>query len=75
MENDLTGVLNHLTNPRTEASAHVVIGFDGTRKVLATPDEVTFHAGQSVHNGRENVNDFMIGIEFQGDTNRRDLTP
>lgn len=75
MENDLTGVLNHLTNPRTEASAHVVIGFDGTRKVLATPDKVTFHAGQSVHNGRENVNDFMIGIEFQGDTNRRDLTP
>ena len=75
MEDDLTGVLNHLTNPRTEASAHVVIGFDGTRKVLATPDKVTFHAGQSVHNGRENVNDFMIGIEFQGDTNRRDLTP
>lgn len=75
MENDLTGVLNHLTNPRTEASAHVVIGFDGTRKVLATPDKVTFHAGQSVHNGRENVNDFMIGIEFQEDTNRRDLTP
>ena len=58
-----------------ETSAHVVIGFDGTRKVLATPDKVTFHAGQSVHNGRENVNDFMIGIEFQGDTNRRDLTP
>lgn len=75
MEDDLTNVLNHLTNPRTEASAHVVIGFDGTRKVLATPDKVTFHAGQSVHNGRENVNDFMIGIEFQGDTNRRDLTP
>ena len=75
MEDDLTGVLNHLTNPRTKASAHVVIGFDGTRKVLATPDKVTFHAGQSAHNGRENVNDFMIGIEFQGDTNRRDLTP
>lgn len=75
MEDDLTGVLNHLTNPKTGVSAHVVIGFDGTRKVLATPDKVTFHAGQSVHNGRENVNDFMIGIEFQGDTNRRDLTP
>lgn len=75
MEDDLTNVLNHLRNPKSEASAHVVIGFDGSRKVLATPDKVTFHAGYSVHNGRENVNDFMIGIEFQGDTNKRDLTP
>lgn len=75
MEPDLTGVVNHLTNPKNEASAHVVIGFDGARKVLATPDKVTFHAGYSAHEGRENVNDFMIGIEFQGDTNRKDLTP
>ncbi len=75
MENDLTKVTNHLTDPKTESSAHVIIGFDGTRKVLATPDKVTFHAGYSAHNGRENVNDFMIGIEFQGDTNRKDLTP
>lgn len=75
MEDDLTKVLNHLTDPKTEVSAHVVIGFDGSRKVLATPDKVTFHAGESVHGGRENVNDFMIGIEFQGDTNKKDLTP
>ena len=75
MEDDLTNVLNHLRNPKSEASAHVVIGFDGSRKVLATPDKVTFHAGESVHGGRENVNDFMIGIEFQGDTNKKDLTP
>lgn len=75
MEDDLTKVINHLTDPKTEVSAHVVIGFDGSRKVLATPDKVTFHAGESVHEGRENVNDFMIGIEFQGDTNRKDLTP
>lgn len=74
MDNDLTGVLNHLTRPNGE-SAHVVIGFDGTRKVLARPDQVTFHAGQSAWNGRTNVNDFMVGIEFQGDTNRKDLTP
>lgn len=74
MDNDLTGVINHLTRPNGE-SAHVVIGFDGTRKVLARPDQVTFHAGQSAWNGRTNVNDFMLGIEFQGDTNRKDLTP
>lgn len=44
MDNNLTGVINHLTRPNGE-SAHVVIGFDGTRKVLARPDQVTFHAG------------------------------
>lgn len=25
-------------------------------------------------NGKDNVNDFMIGIEFQGDTNQKHLT-
>lgn len=75
MNPDLTGVVEHLTNPKNEASSHVVIGYDGSRKVLAKPKQVTFHAGQSVWNNRENVNDFMLGIEFQGDTNIKDLTP
>lgn len=73
MDSDLSGVLKHLTRPNGE-SAHVIIGFDGTRKVLARPDQVTFHAGQSAWNNRTNVNDFMVGIEFQGDTNKKDLT-
>lgn len=73
-EADLTNVVNYLTNPRNQASSHVVIGYDGTRKVLAKPTDVTFHAGASVWNNRDNVNDFMLGIEFQGDTNRKDLT-
>jgi AmpD protein len=74
MEPDLTNVINYLRNPKNQASSHVVIGYDGTRKVLANPTDVTFHAGASVWNNRDNVNDFMLGIEFQGDTNRKDLT-
>ena len=73
-EPDLTNVTRHLTNPQTEASSHVIIGYDGHRRVLATPDKVTFHAGQSVWNNRQDVNDFMLGIEFQGDTNKKNLT-
>ena len=73
MDDNLSGVVNHLTRKGGE-SAHVIIGFDGTRKVLARPSQVTFHAGQSVWNKRDNVNDFMVGIEFQGDTNRKNLT-
>lgn len=73
-EPDLTNVTRHLTNPQTEVSSHVIIGYDGHRRVLATPDKITFHAGQSVWNNRQDVNDFMIGIEFQGDTNKKNLT-
>ena len=73
-DDNLTPVINHLTNPKSQASAHVVIGYDGTRKILARPEQVTFHAGASVWNNRDNVNDFMIGIEFQGNTDKKDLT-
>lgn len=71
---NLNPVLKYLTDPKTEASAHVVIGYNGERKVLANPDQVAFHAGASRFNNRNNVNDFMLGIEFQGNTNVKDLT-
>lgn len=63
--NDLTGVTNHFLDPGTSASAHVVIAPDGTRRVFADDDQVTFHAGYSTWDGVDDVNDFMHGIEFQ----------
>lgn len=75
MEPSLKNVTARLTDPKSQVSSHVVIGYDGHRRVLATPDDVTFHAGHSVWNNRSDVNDFMIGVEFQGDTNKKDLTP
>ena len=68
------GVYNHFMNPTSQASAHVVIEEDGKRTVYASPEQVTFHAGKSSWNGRSNVNDFGIGVEFQGDTNKQPLT-
>ena len=60
------------------ASAQVIIDKDGTRYIVTEPNDVAFHAGYSAWNQgdslRTNVNDFMTGIEFQGDTNRQDLT-
>lgn len=73
-EPDLNAVLKHLTDKNTEVSAHVVIGYNGNRVVLANPENVTFHAGASRFNNRNNVNDFMLGIEFQGNTTKKDLT-
>ena len=74
MDPDLTGVTNRFRDPKTEASSHVIIGYDGHRRVFAEPNQVTFHAGASFWNGQSNVNDFMIGIEFQGDTTQKPLT-
>lgn len=56
-------------------SAHVVIDEQGNRHILARPEQVTFHGGFSRWAGQNNVNDFMLGVEFLGDTNQKDLTP
>ena len=55
-------------------SSHVVIEEDGSRTIYASPEQVSFHAGKSRWNGREDVNDFSIGVEFQGDTQKKPLT-
>ena len=36
-----------------------------TKRIYASPEQVTFHAGESKWKGRDNVNDFGIGVEFQ----------
>jgi LysM repeat protein len=46
-------------------NSHVVILGDGTKRIYASPEQVTFHAGESKWKGRDNVNDFGIGVEFQ----------
>lgn len=72
-EDDLGGVTSRFS-AQGNSSAHVVIGYNGDRRIFANPDDVTFHAGESRHKGRENVNDFMLGIEFQGNTLKKPLT-
>lgn len=61
-------------DPRTQRSSHVAIGYGGERIQFANPQQVTFHAGQSMFNGTSNVNDFTLGIEFQGRTDQKPLT-
>jgi hypothetical protein len=66
--------VNYGFNEPDGNSAHTVIDFDGSRYKYAEPDQVTFHAGKSIFNGREHVNDFGLGIEFQGNTEHKPLT-
>ncbi len=85
--NDVQGVILHhtaeptaqsslekLTRKGSGVSCHVLIDTDGTRCVLAEPNEITWHAGKSMLNGRENCNRFTVGIEFQGNTAEAPLT-
>lgn len=55
-------------------SSHVVIYQDGSREIYASPEQVAFHAGESRWGSREDLNDFSIGVEFDGDTNYAPLT-
>lgn len=60
--------LDILTNSPRRVGTHCVIDTDGTRYIMCKPEVVTYHAGLSVLNGKEDCNNFTIGIEFQGNT-------
>ncbi len=53
-----------LTNPRIEASAHVVIDRDGGVTQLLPFDTIAWHAGASRHLQRTGLNKYSIGIEL-----------
>lgn len=49
-----------------EVSAHLLIKRDGSIIQFVPFDKRAWHAGQSEFKGRENCNDFSIGIELEG---------
>lgn len=50
-------------------SAHLLIRRDGEVIQYVPFTQRAWHAGQSSYNGRENCNDFSIGIELEGSDN------
>ena len=53
-----------LCNPRYKASAHLVVGHDGSVTQLVPFDTIAWHAGRSSYGGRDGFNQFSIGIEI-----------
>jgi N-acetylmuramoyl-L-alanine amidase len=53
-----------LCNPQAKASAHVVVGRDGSITQLVPFDTVAWHAGESSYGGRSGYNRYSIGIEI-----------
>ena len=49
-----------------KVSAHVLIRRDGECVQYVPFHKRAWHAGVSIYNGRENCNDFSIGIELEG---------
>lgn len=49
-----------------EVSAHFVIHRDGTLVQYVSVDDRAWHAGPSQWHGRDNCNDFSVGIELEG---------
>ena len=66
--------LGGLCSPKRQVSCHSLIDRDGTRYILASPDKITHHAGNSMLDGKAWCNKFTIGIECQGNTCNRPLT-
>jgi N-acetylmuramoyl-L-alanine amidase len=58
------GSIRWLTSPDARASAHLVIGRDGSITQLLPFDRVAWHAGPSRWDGLEGLNHYSIGIEL-----------
>lgn len=56
--------INTLTNPKSKASAHVVVDLDGTITQLVDFNRVAWHAGPSKHGKYNGLNNHSIGIEI-----------
>lgn len=61
---DGQGDADYLSRASARASAHVVVGRNGSIDQIVPFNKKAWHAGVSSYNGRDNVNDFSIGIEI-----------
>lgn len=49
-----------------EVSAHFLVRRDGAMQQFVSCDDRAWHAGRSAWQGRENCNDWSVGIELEG---------
>ncbi len=61
---DAAGALERLCDPSAKVSAHYLIDEDGTVVALVPEERRAWHAGISMWQGRERLNDCAIGIEL-----------
>lgn len=68
------GVLSNGVEFNFRVSAHIYIEKNGNRTKFGEYNQKLWHAGKSSFKGKNNCNNFTIGVEFEGDTNKEPLT-
>lgn len=63
-EVDLATTIEYFTDPKREVSSHYVITEDGEIINCVKDEEKAWHAGVSYWKGRENINEYSLGIEL-----------
>ncbi|MBO9540615.1 N-acetylmuramoyl-L-alanine amidase [bacterium] len=71
----LDSVANFFKNSSAQVSSHYIVGKDGRIVQSVQDDKRSWHAGTSEFKGRNDVNDFSLGIEIVNDGNGRDPFP
>ena len=61
---DAKSAIKTLTDPKVKASAHLVVGRDGSITQLVPFNTIAWHAGKSAYDGRIGLNEYSIGIEI-----------
>lgn len=68
------GSVSWVLNPVSKVSYHCIVNENGDRTILASDDQICWHAGKSSFKGLSSCNNFMLGIAVYGDTTKRLLT-
>ena len=63
---NLAKAIKLLTNKKRRVSCHYLIDTNGRIYNLVDEKKRAWHAGESIFKGRENCNEFSIGIELEG---------
>ena len=59
------GTVNHFSQTKNKVSAHLIIGRNGQVMQMVEFNRIAWHAGKSIWQGRSNLNQYSIGIEFE----------
>lgn len=68
------GELNWMCDPQAKVSAHYLVDPEGQITQMVKDKNISWHAGRSELDGEKYVNNFSIGIEITGDTNKKPFT-
>jgi N-acetyl-anhydromuramoyl-L-alanine amidase len=67
-ELDFAGTIKRMSELESRVSYHCLIDSDGTRCTMVPDGQVAYHAGVSAFLGRQQCNEFLLGVSFAGDT-------